>query len=287
MRIPTWSLALLLAGLMSPPATAKVLKDVSYGPDQRQRLDVYLPDAPSKKAGGAPVIFMVHGGYWSRGDKNGEGIVRRKVVRWLPQGWVFVSTNYRLSPQADPLVQAQDVARALAYAQSNAAGWGADATKFVVIGHSAGGHLVSLLAVKPALAFEQGAKPWLGTVSLDSAAFDVVSILRAQNRPRFFDEVFGADPAFWEATSPSRQLSAQSTPILAVCSTQRRDQPCLQAEAFAARAKAMQIRVEVLQQDLSHSKVNNRLGLPGALTDTVEAFITSLDPTLTFTPQRE
>jgi arylformamidase len=287
MRIPTWSLALLLAGLMSPPATAKVLKDVSYGPDQRQRLDVYLPDAPSKKAGGAPVIFMVHGGYWSRGDKNGEGIVRRKVVRWLPQGWVFVSTNYRLSPQADPLVQAQDVARALAYAQSNVAGWGADATKFVVIGHSAGGHLVSLLAVKPALAFEQGAKPWLGTVSLDSAAFDVVSILRAQNRPRFFDEVFGADPAFWEATSPSRQLSAQSTPILAVCSTQRRDQPCLQAEAFAARAKAMQIRVEVLQQDLSHSKVNNRLGLPGALTDTVEAFITSLDPTLTFTPQRE
>jgi len=289
MSIPSLSvrlrLGLGLACLLSHPVTAKVLKDVPYGPDKRQRMDVYVPDAPIKADGKAPVIFMVHGGYWSRGDKNGEGIVRRKVARWLPQGWVFVSTNYRLSPQADPLVQAQDVARALAYAQSNAAAWGADATKFVVMGHSAGAHLVNLLAVKPAMAFELGAKPWLGTVLLDSAAFDVVGILRAKNHPRFFDEVFGADPALWEAASPLRQLSAQSTPMLVVCSTQRRDQPCIQAEAFAAKAKAMQVRVEVLQQDLSHSKVNNRLGLPGVLTDTVEAFITSLDPALTFTPQ--
>jgi acetyl esterase/lipase len=277
----------LLACLVSHPVTAKVLKDVVYGPEKRQRMDVYLPETPKSVPGNAPVIFMVHGGYWSRGDKNGEGIVRRKVARWLPQGWVFVSTNYRLSPQADPVVQAQDVARALAYAQSNAASWGADATKFVVMGHSAGAHLVSLLAVKPSMAFEQGAKPWLGTVALDSAAFDVVGILRAQNHPRFFDEVFGTDPAVWEASSPFGQLSAQSTPILAVCSTKRRDQPCFQAEAFAAKAKSMQIRVEVLPQDLSHSKVNNRLGLPGVMTDTVEAFITSLDGSLTFTPQRE
>ena len=291
MSIPSLSvrlrLGLGLACLLSHPVTAKVLKDVPYGPDKRQRMDVYVPDAPIKADGKAPVIFMVHGGYWSRGDKNGEGIVRRKVARWLPQSWVFVSTNYRLSPQADPMVQAQDVARALAYAQANAAAWGADATKFVVMGHSAGAHLVSLLAVKPAMAFDLGAKPWLGTVSLDSAAFDVVGILRAKNHPPFFDEVFGADPASWEAASPLRQLSAQSTPILAVCSTQRRDQPCMQAEAFAAKAKSMQIRVEVLQQDLSHSKVNNRLGLPGVLTDTVEAFITSLDGSLTFTPQRQ
>ena len=283
MRILVW----LLACLMSQTAMAKVLKDVAYGPDKRQRMDVYLPEVPVAAPGKAPVIFMVHGGYWSRGDKNGEGIVRRKVARWLPQGWVFVSTNYRLSPQADPVVQAEDVARALAHAQNNAAAWGADASKFVVMGHSAGAHLVSLLAVKPSMAFAQGAKPWLGTVALDSAAFDVVSILRSQNHPRFFDEVFGTDPALWEAASPLRQLSAQSTPILAVCSTKRADQPCLQAEGLAAKAKSMQIRVEVLPQDLSHSKVNNRLGLPGVLTDTVEAFITSLDASLTFTPQRQ
>lgn len=272
---------LLLACLASQPVAAKVLKDLAYGSDKRQRLDVYLPEAARPNA---PVIFMVHGGYWSRGDKNGEGIVRRKVARWLPQGWVFISTNYRLSPQVNPMVQAEDVARALAFAQSNAATWGADAKRFVVMGHSAGAHLVSLLAVKPAIAFDQGAKPWVGTVALDSAAFDVVGILRSAGRPRFFDEVFGSEPSLWEATSPFQQLSAKSTPILAVCSTQRRDMPCLQAQDFAAKAKSLQLRVEVLPQDLSHSKVNNRLGLPGAYTDAVEAFITSLDGSLTFTP---
>jgi len=284
-------LACLAECLVSHPAAAKVLKDLSYGPDKHQRLDVYLPEAasnaPTKAQASAPVMFMVHGGYWSRGDKNGEGIVRRKVARWLPQGWVFVSTNYRLSPQANPMVQAEDVARALAFAQANAAAWGADAKRFVVMGHSAGAHLVSLLAVKPALAFNLGAKPWLGTIALDSAAFDVAGILRSNTHPRFFDEVFGTDQSSWEAASPLQQLSAQSTPIFAVCSTQRRDQPCLQAEAFAAKAKSMQLRVEVLAQDLSHSKVNNRLGLPGAYTDAVETFITSLDASLTFTPQRE
>jgi acetyl esterase/lipase len=254
------------------------MKDVPYGADKHQRLDVYLPEA----AHDAPVIFMVHGGYWSRGDKDGEGIVRRKVARWLPQGWIFVSTNYRLSPQADPLVQAEDVARALAFAQANAAAWGGNPAKFVLMGHSSGAHLVSLLAVQPALALNLGAKPWVGTVALDSAAFDVVGIMHSSTRPRFFDEVFGSDPARWLAASPLQQLSAQSTPIFAVCSTERRDQPCLQAHAFADKATSMQIRVEVLEQDLSHSKVNNRLGLPGAFTTAVETFISSLDDSLQF-----
>jgi arylformamidase len=275
-------LVLLLSLLLSTTASAAtVLKNLSYGTDPKQRLDVHIPDA----AVNAPVIFMVHGGAWRYGDKNGEGIVRRKVARWLPLGWIFVSANYRLVPDADPLVQAQDVARALAFAQSQAASWGGDPARFIVMGHSAGAHLVSLLAVQPSLAFSLGAKPWLGTVSLDSAAFDVVQIMRSPTHPRLFDRAFGADEALWTATSPSQQVSSQSTPILAVCSTRRRDQPCIQARDFATKATSMHVRVEVLEQDLSHSRVNNRLGLPGAYTDAVEAFITSLDPTLQFMPQ--
>src|ERR1044071_4568439 len=220
MRSSSLLLALLLLVLNGPAAAAtKVLKNLAYGSDVRQQLDVYLPDV----AENAPVMFMVHGGAWRYGDKNGEGIVKRKVARWLPQGWIFVSANYRMVPDADPMVQAQDVARALAFAQSQAASWGGDPAKFVVMGHSAGAHLVSLLAVKPSLAFEQGAKPWLGTVSLDSAAFDVVQIMRYPQHPKLFDRAFGSDAALWLATSPLHQLSSASTPILAVCSTRRRD----------------------------------------------------------------
>jgi len=277
MRVP-W---LLLLTLISSTAAAEVLKNLSYGPDKKQSLDVYIPEG----AHNAPVIFMVHGGGWRYGDKNGEGIVRRKVARWLPLGWIFVSANYRLVPNADPLVQAEDVARALAFSQSQAASWGGDPGKFVVMGHSSGGHLVSLLAVQPSLAFKLGAKPWLATVSLDSAAFDVVQIMRSATHPGLFDRAFGTDEALWIAASPSQQLSSESTPILAVCSTRRGDQPCIQAHDFAVKAGSKQVRVEVLEQDLSHSAVNNRLGLPGGYTDAVEAFITSLDATLQFTSQ--
>ncbi len=273
-------LCLLLLTLATHTASAKTLKDLSYGPDKRQRVDVYLPDNPVN----APVIFMVHGGAWRYGDKNGEGIVRRKIARWLPQGWIFVSANYRMVPEADPLVQAEDVARALAYAQSQAQSWGGNPARFVVMGHSAGGHLVSLLAVKPSMAYQLGAKPWVGTISLDSAAFDVAQIMRSPSHPRLFDRAFGTDETLWMKTSPSEQLSTESTPILAVCSTKRADRPCLQARDFADKAASMQIRVEVLEQDLSHSKVNNRLGLPGPYTDAVEAFITSLDGSLKFVP---
>lgn len=72
------------------------------------------------------MIFMVHGGAWMIGDKGNKGVVDNKVKRWAPQGFVFISANYRLCPAADPLKQARDVARALAFAQSQAGSFGAD-----------------------------------------------------------------------------------------------------------------------------------------------------------------
>lgn len=247
-------------------------KDVAYGNDPAQRLDVYTPPTPVQ---GAPVIFMVHGGAWAIGDKASSPVVRHKAARWLPQGMLFISVNHRLLPNADPLEQARDVARALAFAQRQAASWGGDASRFVLIGHSAGAHLVSLLAAHPTLAREQGARPWLGTVSLDSAAFDVAAIMRTRH-PRLYDRAFGRDPEFWRAASPLHQLTQAQAPLLAVCSS-RRDDACPQARAFADKAASLGMRVTVLPQDRSHGEINDELGQPGAYTDAVEDFLRSLD----------
>ena len=100
-------------------------------------------------------------------------VVQEKVARWVPKGFVFISVNYRLYPTVNVLQEAQDVAMALAAAQSRAASWGADASRFILMGHSAGAHLVSLINASPTLAQREGAWPWLGTVSLDSAALNV------------------------------------------------------------------------------------------------------------------
>lgn len=127
------------------PRGVKLISDMAYGPDEKQRMDVYIP----AMAKGAPVIFMVHGGAWRVGDKAGRGVVENKVARWVPKGIIFISANYRLLPGADPLVQAGDIALAMAKAQANAEKWGGDPAKFVLMGHSAGAHLVSLVSANP------------------------------------------------------------------------------------------------------------------------------------------
>lgn len=263
----------------SPSVTThrKVLRDLPYGSDPKQRMDVYLP-APGTSTGPAPVIFMVHGGAWRTGDKRMARVVDNKTARWLPRGLVFVSVNNRLLPEADPLDQVHDIAQALAVAQAQAASWGADPQQFVLMGHSAGAHLVALLAASATLGSEAGAKPWLGTVALDSAALDVLPIMQRKHY-KLYDPAFGTDPTFWRAVSPLQQLHSGTKPVLAVCSS-RRTESCDQARAFAAQASQLQVRAQVLPQDLSHGDINEQLGLPGDYTAAVEAFLSSLSPTL-------
>ncbi|MDY0011373.1 MAG: alpha/beta hydrolase [Rhodocyclaceae bacterium] len=147
------------------PEGARVLKDQAYGPDRRQRYDVYLP----AQAQAAPIILMVHGGAWRFGSKSRGGVVEHKVARWVAQGFILVSTDYRLLPEAAPAEQARDVARALATVRARAAGWGGDPDRVVLMGHSAGAHLVALLAASP-----RTSPGVVGTVLLDSAALDGV-----------------------------------------------------------------------------------------------------------------
>lgn len=194
----------------------------------------------------------------------------------MPRGFILVSINYRLLPKADPLMQAEDAARALGAAQARAASWGGDPAKFILMGHSAGAHLAALLAASPARAASFGARPWLGTVSLDSAALDVVQIMESRHYP-LYDSAFGRDAAYWKSASPFHALTVGAKPILMVCSTKRPDAPCGQARRFAEKAAAAGVRAEVLEEAMSHRQINENAGLPGAYTEAVEAFMGSLD----------
>lgn len=254
------------------PEGVRLMADLPYGQDLRQRMDVYLP----AQAAGAPVIVMVHGGAWMVGNKAMPRVVENKVAWWVKRkGYIFVSVGYRLMPQADPLLQARDVASALAKAQGLAASWGADPAKFILMGHSAGAHLAALLAASPALAREAGASAWLGTVALDSAALDLERIMSARHM-RFYDRVFGDDPAYWRSVSPTGVLAPDATPMLLVCSTQRADGSCAQSRDFAAKVTAKGGRAGVLPQDLTHEQVNTMLGLPGPYTEAVDGFMAGL-----------
>ena len=253
------------------PAGGRVERDIPYGPDPAQRYDVYLPQHPTKSAA---VIFMVHGGAWLIGDKTSRGVVGNKAAHWLSQGVVFISVNYRLVPKADPLGQAEDLAKALSAAQAKAPSWGADPGRFVLMGHSAGAHLVALLAADPAIARRQGARPWLGSIPLDSAALDLEAIMKGRHL-RFYDRVFKDDPAYWRQASPLARLTGRPAPMLVVCSSRRADS-CPHARAFVAKATALGGRASVLPKPLSHREINVTLGEPGPYTAAVDGFLRSI-----------
>ena len=251
------------------------LADIPYGSAPRQKVDVYLPPVGSALPGGAPILVMVHGGAWMFGDKKAANVVDGKVAHWAVNGWIFVSVNNRLSPQADPVTQASDVAAAIGLVQHQASGWGGDAKRLVLMGHSAGAHLVALLAASPSLARQGGAAPWAGTIVLDSAAIDL-SPLMQRRHAGFYDRVFGADPAVWRAASPTDRLEPGGAPMLLICSTQRSDDSCGQSQRFADRATALGLSARVHGEALSHGEINATLGRPGEYTDTVDSFIATL-----------
>lgn len=252
----------------SKPTT---IADISYGSDARQRMDVYMPP----QAHGVPVIFMVHGGAWAIGDKQHGKVVENKLKHWLPRGVGLVSVNYRLVPQVTPTQQLEDITKALGEAQSRIGEWGGDPKRFILMGHSAGAHLVALLNADPDAAQKSGAAPWLGAVLLDSAAMDLVKIMQAPQHYRFYDQAFGQDPAYWLTVSPIHKLNTRAAPMLAVCSTQRAES-CAQASALVNKAQTLGVSATLLPQALSHSDINGQLGLAGAYTTSVDAFIDAL-----------
>lgn len=255
------------------PKMGEGFRDLSYGQHKKQKLDVYTP----KGATDAPLIFMVHGGAWRAGDKSNRSVVKNKVNRWVGKGFVFVSTGYRLLPDSDPLVQAEDVAAALAFVQRNARSWGADPEKIVLMGHSAGAHLVSLLNSDFSFAERYGAEPWLGAVSIDTAVFDIEKLMES-DPARFYRKAFGKDPQYWREVSPLYRLTEKQSPLLVICSTRRGDKPCDEAVGYVQKAHALGMRVETLPVALSHGKTNSELGLDNHYTRQVEAFLQHLDP---------
>jgi len=266
--------ALFLAAFATPvfAATMPTQSDVAYGPDPDQRYDFYRP----ANAVNVPLILMVHGGGWSFGDKDASRVVNNKIDRWLPRGVAFVTINYRMQPKAPPLEQARDVALALADLQRNWQKLGIDRSTIVLMGHSAGAHLIALLAARPELLAEAEAKPPQGFVLLDSGALDVPAIMNARHF-RLYDRAFGSNPADWAAASPYQQLHQATAPILAVCSS-RRDNSCPQARAFVAKARSFGTQAEVLPLDKSHGEINAQLGEDPDYTASVERFLTRLSP---------
>ncbi len=253
------------------PESVQELKDISYGRHENQKIDVYY----DKRQQGAPVLFMVHGGGWRRGDKGGAHVAGNKAAHWVPKGFVFISANYRMVPDADPVVQADDVRSAMIYAQQHAREWGGDPDKFIIMGHSAGAHLVAMVTALYAESLQAGVRPWLGSIFLDSGALDAKKIME-ERHPRLYDKAFGDDPALWHAASPTLIMHGRTVPALLVCSAHR-EKSCAQANVYAEKARSLGNDAQVQPEDMGHGTILGDLAKDNEYTARVERFMGGLD----------
>lgn len=242
--------------------------NIPYSQNLKNKLDIYS----LKNVQNAPVIIVVHGGGWRNGDKTYNKAIENKVKGWVPKGYVVISINYRMLPEANPLEQAQDVSKALQYVQENANTFGGDPSNIVLVGHSAGAHLVSLLSATPES--YPNIKLWRGTVSLDSAAYDVNSLM-SKRHLKLFDDAFGTDNENWKQSSPLYRLNKSVIPLYLVCSSPRKDS-CNQAEQFSNKVNQTGGKAGLYPVNMSHSEINDQLGTQNLYTENINNFISSV-----------
>ena len=128
-------------------AVPVMARDLAYGPDARNRLDLY------GNADGAPkpVVLFVHGGGFVLGDKGDTSWANAAVGRMAAQrGWIGAVMNYRLAPDHGWPAGSQDVAAAISFLKHHVARYGGDPANIVVIGTSAGAvHIAGYLRLAP------------------------------------------------------------------------------------------------------------------------------------------
>lgn len=254
-----------LSSEMAPATTGALSSErteYAYGRESLQKLDFWH----AKTTKPAPLILFVHGGGWMHGDKrNATGL--EKVGHFTNDGYAFASINYRLVPDATVEQQAADVAAAFAWIRSNAATLGVDASRIVLMGHSAGAHLVTLVGTDPQYLNRAGLslEDIQGIIALDGACYDVPRQIREGGRfmQDTYVQTFGTDPVRQRALSPTWQAAAPNAPRLLIAHINRADGKN-QSEALARALVQAGTTVEVHGFDdtglRGHMAINRSLG---------------------------
>lgn len=139
------------------------VETVQYGSHKRQTMDVWwTPDGQQR-----PGIFLIHGGWWSGGDKK----YMKEITRGYAElGYTVFNLNYRLSGDAAWPAQRTDALAAIAMARRHADRWALDSGNYVLVGFSAGGHIAAAVGT-----YGDGVNGLKGVVGLSP----IISPLRA------------------------------------------------------------------------------------------------------------
>jgi len=192
-----WLHIILLPFIRSRADVARI-SNISYGDaGPRNLLDVYRRrDAPQN----APVLIYFHGGGFTSGKKSREA---RPLLTWLAhQGWVCISANYRLRPEATFPDHQIDGKKVIAWVRAHGAEYGADPSTVFVAGSSAGANIAGVCAFTPNDPMFQP-----GFESVDTTVTGAVLLYG------YYGHYFGAPPAQTSPLQPQGYLRTGAPPI--------------------------------------------------------------------------
>lgn len=207
----------LLIGIASSCAVKSITrsKNITYLQKTEELPEKQLNIFAPKKASKAPVLIFIHGGSWHSGRKEIYDFMGSRLAR---RGVVTVIIDYPLAPDYQVPAMEKASARAVQWVKEHISNYGGNPEEIYVSGHSAGGHLAALLAIKNEPWDELGvSNPLKGAILNDPAGLDWYWFLNeVRDRPDGKDnyDAFTDNPDTWKAYSPIYFLTGNEIPML-------------------------------------------------------------------------
>ncbi len=257
--------AALLFLFTVPPLRAaepKVARDIAYSEPktEKQTLDVYAP-ADGKQM---PVVVFIHGGGWQSGDKKE---VDKKPQAFTDRGFVFVSVNYRLLPNATINQMGQDVAKAIRWVHDHAKDYGGDPDTLFVTGHSAGAQLAALICTDEGYlkAEKMSLAAIRGCIPNDGDTYDVPLQIKTveQKRADLYRKKFG-DEESQKALSPiTHATKGKHIPPFLILHVATHPEVKMQSEKLAKALTDAGVPARAYPAEgKTHTTINSELGAP-------------------------
>lgn len=207
----------LMAAMQAAAPTGGI--DMAYGNEETQRIRLWRPEADK-----APMLIFVHGGSWKAGTYL-DSVGSVKIDHLVKRGYAFASVNYTLIPAVTVEEQVQEVADAVGFLVKNAGDIGLDPEKVVLMGHSSGAHVATLLGTDTRYLERAGVdiKTVRGVVSLDGSNFNAATEVIDSPGPVAQGTAFGlgTDLPRLQAMSPTYHAQAPNAQSFLIFQVQR------------------------------------------------------------------